>query len=421
MRSESVFTPAARRAIEENERAMLYPLKFKPFLKFYPYGGRRFAEVLEMDVPRDRDIAESWEIADHGPEQSIVVNGAHAGKTLRQLMQEFNSELVGEEVWARYGDYFPLLVKFLDCDKRLPAHMHPDDETARLLGLNDTGKSEAWYIVRADAGAGAYCSALSGLTAQKFADAIESGDTYDGVMKLIPTRTGDTYFVPPGRLHALDGGNLAFEIQQNSDAGFGWDWAGFVEAGVIPAQDAQKHKSMAVEYALYEDGPQEQTQEVTLDDGGNERTFCAACRHFVLERLTIRARTQFADPQLRFNTFTLINGAATFESGGEVVFAKRGESLLLPAGVEMQIVPNSLTNAGQAEILRCYVPNLERDVVSFLRASGIADRDIAWLGSYGRGNDLLPLLGLPQDLFEVTPQERHEAAIEHGHSRDETS
>ena len=63
----------------------MYPLKFKPFLKFYPYGGRRFAEVLNLDVPRDCDIAETWEVADHGEEQSVVVNGPLAGKTLARI------------------------------------------------------------------------------------------------------------------------------------------------------------------------------------------------------------------------------------------------------------------------------------------------------------------------------------------------
>lgn len=400
---------------------MLYPLRFKPFLKFYPYGGRRFAEILEIDVPRDRDVAETWEIADHGPEQSIVVNGPLAGKSLRQLMEEFGAQLVGEEIWARYGDYFPLLIKFLDCDKRLPAHMHPDDETARALGMKDPGKTEAWYIVRADPGAFAYVGAKPGLTGASFAAAIASGDTYDGVMKKIPTRTGDTYFVPAGRLHGLDEGNLAFEVQQNSDAGFGWDWAGFVEAGVVPAQDAARHKHQAVEYASYEDGRQEQTKEITLIEDDDERTFCCACRYFVLERLKVRGKTKFFDPQARFNTFTVINGAANFKGGEQIAFAKRGESLLVPARAEVEIVPNSLTNAGEVEILRCYVPDLLRDVVEPLRQAGIDDEAIAWLGSYGKGNDLLPLLEMPQDSFTLTPELRHQAAEEHKDSRDETS
>jgi mannose-6-phosphate isomerase len=399
----------------------MYPLKFKPYLKFYPYGGRRLVEVLEKDdVPRDRDVAETWEISDHGEEQSTVVNGPHVGKTLHDLMQEFKGSLVGAEVYSQHGDYFPLLLKFLDCDKRLPAHMHPNDAHAARLGLSDKGKAEAWYIVRSDPGAAAYCGALPGLTAEKFREAIQSGNTYDGVMKKTPTTTGETYYVPSGRLHGLDEGNLAFEIQQNSDSGFGWDWAGFVEAGVIHAEDAQRHKDLAIECAYYEDGPQEQTRYVTLQEGEAERTFCAACHYFVLERWRTSTPITFNDEADRFNAFTLTSGAAMFEGGGESVHARRGESLLIPAGVSTRIVPDELAGGGQVEILRCYVPNLQRDIVNALRERGISDEDIAWLGSYGQGNDLLPILGMPQNIFNVTPQQR-EAAIERGkQSRDET-
>jgi len=400
---------------------MLYPLKFKPYLKFYPYGGRRFVEVLEMqDVPLDRDVAETWEISDHGEEQSIVANGPLAGRTLRQLMQQHTAALVGDEVYSIHGDYFPLLIKFLDCDKRLPAHMHPNNHHAARLGLKDKGKTEAWYILRADPGAGAYCGSLPGLTPDQFRAAIKSGDNYDGVMQKIETRTGETYFVPPGRLHALDSGNLAFEIQQNSDAGFGWDWAGFVEAGVIPADEAKRHPEQAIECAYYEDGPQEQTKYVTLDEAGAERTFCCACQYFVLERWLIREAFDFSDAASRFNTLTLINGAATISGNGEEVFVRRGQSLLIPAGVSVHIQPQQLTNGGEVEILRCYVPNLQRDIIEPLRAHGISDTDIAWLGSYGQGNDLLPLLNLPQDVFNVTAAARA-AAVERGkESRDET-
>lgn len=381
---------------------MLYPLKFKPYLKFYPYGGRRFVENLQKDgVPRDRDVAETWEIADHGAEQSTVVNGVHSGKTLHQLMMEFGAELVGDEVYARYGSYFPLLVKFLDCDKRLPAHLHPDDADAERLGLPDKGKAEAWYIVKADEGAGAYCGSLPDLTPEQFAAAIERGDTYDGVMKKTRTITDETYYVPPGRPHGLGGGNLAFEIQQNSDSGFGWDWDGFVEAGVIPKADEEPHKKLAVECALYENGPQEQTRYVTIaekfGDGEVERTFCAACKYFVLERWTSSTRFGWEDAAGRFNTWTLIGGAARFSTGAESVFAKRGESLLQPANVPMTIEPQ---DGAPLVMLRCYVPDLELDVVEELRNRDIGEEQIAWLGSYGRGNDLLRILGLPQDALD---------------------
>jgi mannose-6-phosphate isomerase len=400
----------------------MYPLKFKPFLKFYPYGGRRLAQVLDKEgVPRDRDVAESWEVADHGQEQSIVSNGPLAGRTLRSLMQEFGAGLVGQEVFDRYGDYFPLLLKFLDCDKRLPAHLHPSDEQARAAGLNDTGKAKAWYIVRADAGAAVYSGAKLGLTPSEFEAAIESGDAYDGVMNRVQTATGDTYFVPTGRPHGLDGGNLAFEIQQNSDAGFGWDWAGFVEAGFIAPEDAARHKRLAVECALYETGQQEATAPVEFQDGPLKRAFCAACPYFVLENWRAVEPIAFSDAAARFNTLTVINGAATFRGGGQKVFARRGESLLIPAGIELEIVPQQGTNANEVEMLRCYVPDLRRDVVQVLAARGADPESISALGSYGTGNALAPLLGLPSDIFTLT-REAQAQAIESAHdSRDETS
>ncbi len=399
----------------------MYPLKFKPYLKYYPYGGRRFVEVLEKEgVPRDREVAETWEIADHGEEQSTVVNGELAGRTLNQLMQQFGAELVGSEVHERYGNYFPLLLKFLDCNKRLPAHMHPNDAHAARLGLKDKGKTEAWYIVRAEPGAAAFIGNLPGLTPEKFADAIENNNGYDGVMNRVDTTTGETFFVPAGRLHGLDGGNLAFEIQQNSDAGFGWDWAGFVEAGVISAQDAANHKRLAVECAFYENGAQEMTKYVTIDENGAERTFCCACQYFVLERWISTATVAFHDAAPRFNTWTLLAGAAIFQGGGQEVFARKGESLLIPAGMAVEIIPQGGANAGQVEMLRCYVPNLQRDVIEPLRSHGIDAYEIAGLGSYGKGNDLLSLLNLPQDAFNISPAE-YRAALERGReSRDET-
>ncbi len=400
---------------------MLYPLKFKPFLKYYPYGGRRFVDVLEKEgVPRDRDVAETWEVSDHGAEQSEVVNGPLAGRTLRHLMEEYRAELVGEEIYAAYGDYFPLLIKFLDCDKRLPAHMHPNDGHAERLGLKDKGKTEAWYIVRADPGAGAYCGSLPGLDIYKFRDAIARGDGYDGVMNKIAISTDETYFVPPGRLHGLDAGSLAFEVQQNSDSGFGWDWAGFVEAGVISPQNAAEHPELAVECAYYEDGPQERTDYVTIEQDGARRVFCCACNYFVLERWDFSAPLTFNDAVSRFNTITLIDGAAIIRGGGQEVFARRGESLLIPAGVETTIEPQALPGGGEVRLLRCYVPDLKRDIIDPLLAAGTARDAIAWLGSYGKGNDLLPLFDMPQDYFNVDPAAR-QAAIERGKtSRDET-
>ncbi len=373
---------------------MLYPLKFKPFLKFYPYGGRRLVNLLHKEnVPTDRDVAESWEIADHGEEQSIVVNGPLQEKTLRQLMQEYKSELVGKDIYDRYGDYFPLLLKFLDCDKLLPAHLHPSDEDTKRMGINDTGKYEAWYIFKADPGADAYCGSLPDLTPEKFSSAIARNDNFEGVMNHVFTKTGHTYLVPAGRVHSIGAGNLAIEIQQNSDAGFGWDWQGFVEAGVINSVDAENHKKWAVETALYEDGAQQHTRPITLSQGDVTRTFCAVCQYFALEKLTITKPFEFMDNAARFNTFTVTDGEAEISGNGESTFAKLGESLLIPAGIKTSIKPEEDQSV---ELLRCYVPDIQKDIIDPLRLVGYSDVEIAWLGSYGERNNLRQFLELPQ-------------------------
>jgi mannose-6-phosphate isomerase len=232
---------------------------------------------------------------------------------------------------------------------------------------------------------------LPDLTPEKFSEAIARGDNFDGVMNRVATQSGQTYLVPAGRMHSIDAGNLAIEIQQNSDAGFGWDWQGFVEAGVIDPQDAENHKKSAVQCALYEGGAQQHTREITLSQDNIERTFCAACQYFVLEKLTIKSPYEFTDTATRFNTFTITGGEGELSGNGESTFAKAGESLLIPADVKTSIEPANES----LEILRCYVPDLEKDIVTPLRQAGFSDTEIAWLGSYGQRNDLARFLELP--------------------------
>jgi len=210
-------------------------------------------------------------------------------------------------------------------------------------------------------------------------------------------------------------------VQQNSDSGFGWEWAGFVEAGVISASDAAQHPALAVQVASYETGTQEATTPLSIEEGPLKRTFCCACKYFVLEHLRALEAVRFTDAAARFNTLSVINGAATIRGGGEQVFVRRGDSLLIPAGLEIEILPQSGTNAGEVEMLRCYVPNLQRDVIQVLADRNFAPLAIAGLGSYGAGNDLLPLLGLPLSTFLLTKEEQAREIRAASGSRDETS
>ncbi|CAE7373515.1 gmuF, partial [Symbiodinium sp. CCMP2456] len=155
---------APRRTVPLN-----YPLIFKPTFRDYIWGGRRLGTVLNKPIPDEGDYAESWEVVDHGEDQSIVANGPEAGKTLGQLVNEFPEDLFGSKTPSAT---FPLLFKFLDANRDLSIQVHPDDAQGAKLDPPDLGKTEAWYILDAEPGAKVYVGLKEGITQEDLAKAV---------------------------------------------------------------------------------------------------------------------------------------------------------------------------------------------------------------------------------------------------------
>ena len=131
----------------------LYPMFFKPVLMQYLWGGRNLSK-LGRDLPNDKQVAESWEIAGHDDGMTVVKNGFYAGKTLNQLLEILGLDLVGDNnQWALDREKFPLLVKLLDADRRLSVQVHPDDDYAQKNEGNELGKAEMWVVLWAKPGA----------------------------------------------------------------------------------------------------------------------------------------------------------------------------------------------------------------------------------------------------------------------------
>ncbi|MGI9474168.1 MAG: type I phosphomannose isomerase catalytic subunit, partial [Rubripirellula sp.] len=104
-----------------------YPLKFRPVLKQTIWGGRRLGEQLKKPIGSESDYAESWEVVDHGDDQSVVENGPLSGRTLQEVIRDHSLWLLGSE---RADQSFPLLLKYLDCNRVLSVQVHPSDEYA---------------------------------------------------------------------------------------------------------------------------------------------------------------------------------------------------------------------------------------------------------------------------------------------------
>lgn len=193
----------------------LYPLKFTPIYQARIWGGTQMAEVLHREVPASEEpIGESWELVDRDGENSVLANGPMAGKTLHELLLHYGREFVGRR--AKSINRFPLLVKLIDAGDRLSLQVHPDEAACAQIGGGAEPKTEMWYIVAARKGAQILAGLQGRATRQQLVSQLDSPEV-ENLLQVYPSLPGDAYFITSGTLHAIGGGNLILEIQQNSD------------------------------------------------------------------------------------------------------------------------------------------------------------------------------------------------------------
>lgn len=193
----------------------LYPLKFSPVFKEKIWGGNKIKTVFGMDYAPLSNCGEAWVLSGYGDEISVVNNGFLAENLLDELIEVYMGDLVGEAVYEKYGNKFPLLIKILNSSDWLSIQVHPDDQLAESRH-NDLGKTEMWYVAEADPGA----KLISGFNLEMDADSYLShlgNGTIKEILNYEKVKKGDVFFIPAGRVHAIGPGLLIFEIQQTSD------------------------------------------------------------------------------------------------------------------------------------------------------------------------------------------------------------
>ena len=228
---------------------MLYPLTFHPVYKGRIWGGRSLARLYAKDLPLHELIGESWEITDRPEGISTIATGPLAGKSLRWLMENRLEELLGQAP-AQNGR-FPLLIKLLDANEALSLQVHPPAPIAARLGGEP--KTELWYIAEAKPGAEIFVGLKRGVTREEFESLIARGTVTESVHRVC-VRSGDAMFLPGGRLHAIGGGIVIFEIQQNSDTTYRlFDWNRLDSSG--KPRDLHIPESLAsIDFADFEPG-----------------------------------------------------------------------------------------------------------------------------------------------------------------------
>ena len=301
----------------------MQPLTFRPILKRIRWGGRRLADVLGKAIGPETDYAESWELADHGDDQSHVLGGEFDGWTLERLVAERNRELLGRHAGL---SQFPLLIKFLDAHDRLSVQVHPDDAQAQCCDPPDAGKTEAWVVIAAAPGSTLYAGLKRGVTADDLQSAAADG-SFEQHLHAFEVKPGDCVHIPAGTVHAIAEGILLAEVQQSSDTTFRLhDWGRVGADG----QPRPLHLHQALRCIDFDRGPVEPVMPQRQEHGGGATDELVACEFFVLRRHVLAAAL-LLPAEDRCRILMNVRGAGEILCGEATVPLPLGGTVLVPA------------------------------------------------------------------------------------------
>lgn len=190
------------------------PLKFKPLLKQTIWGGDKIIPFKKLDEQLE-NVGESWEISGVKDNETLVSEGEYEGRTLNDVVRELKGKLIGEANYERFGDEFPLLIKFIDARQDLSIQVHPTDEIAKKQGKS-RGKTEMWYIMDSDKDAHLRSGLKKEITPEEYKQMVENDTILDAIADY-SVKEGDCFFLPAGRIHSIGTGCFLAEIQQTSD------------------------------------------------------------------------------------------------------------------------------------------------------------------------------------------------------------
>ena len=323
--------------------SLTHPLRFEPIFRRYLWGGRRLESVLDKAIGQGDDYAESWEVVDHGNDQSVVQYGPLRGRTLHELVAHFPQPLFGE---TPTSGQFPLLFKFLDAHRDLSLQVHPTDEQAARLDPPDLGKTEAWVVLHADPGSRLYAGLKRGMDRPAVEQAIAAGNLEQCLQRIEP-EAGDCIFVPAGTPHAIGAGLVVAEIQQASDTTFRlFDWNRVGADG----KPRPLHVEQGLEVLDFQRGPIEPSQPKPTSKHFAVRLL--ACNKFVIDRWQIRG-PHFAGGDGRFHILAVIQGGVALEGDPAAIPLAKGQTALLPAAAgAVEVAPTG----ARAELLDMYLP-----------------------------------------------------------------
>lgn len=316
---------------------VLYPFKFQPILKSVIWGGSDICDFKNIS-PRQDGIGESWEVSGVEDNVSVVSIGELAGKSLDELLSKYKAQLVGKKVYDKFGDTFPLLIKFIDARDDLSIQVHPNDELAKERH-NSFGKTEMWYVVKSTPDAFLYTGFASPISADEYVETVKNNTLTDKLQKYSVT-PGDVFFLPAGRVHAIGAGCFIAEIQQTSNITYRiYDYNRKDAQGNSRELHTELAKD-AIDYKVYNNYQTEYSPQI------NHPVELVTCEYFTTNLLEMDIPMARHYENLdSFVIYICMQGHCTLKDNkGNSMFIKQGETVLLPADTQSTlIIPSETT------------------------------------------------------------------------------
>ena len=299
----------------------LYPFTFEPIFKERIWGGTKLRDYLNKTISSEI-TGESWELSTVPNDVSVINNGILKGKNLNELIDQFPEEILGKEVYSRFGKQFPLLFKYLDAREDLSIQLHPNDELAKARH-NSFGKTEMWYVMHADKDARLIIGFKEDTNQTDYLSHLDNKSLLT-ILDEIQVKKGDVFLLETGTVHAIGGGILLAEIQQTSDITYRvYDWDRVDANG----NGRELHTELALDAITYQTTSAK--KEYTAIE--NKSISVVDCPYFKTNIIELKGEIPIHKSKDAFTVLMCTDGNFELCLNDEKYVYKAGDTVLIPA------------------------------------------------------------------------------------------
>lgn len=322
---------------------LIYPIKFTPILQQKIWGGNKLISGFNKKSDLS-NIGESWELSGVDSYISKVANGHFKGKLLTELIERYKGSLVGEKIYTKFGNEFPLLFKFIDAADDLSIQLHPNDVLAKERH-SSFGKTEMWYVLSAEKDSKLYAGFNKKINQKEYLTYFKNGKILD-VIHIDKVQKGDAFFIEVGTIHAIGKGILIAEIQQTSDITYRiYDWDRVDSNG----KGRELHTDLALDALNFN---KVGSCKLKYDNYINTPNNIYSCKYFTTNK--IKTKDNYKRNLKKISSFVVymcVEGIGTISVEGNKENIQKGETVLIPA----QVIEVAFTTTNNLELLEIYI------------------------------------------------------------------